>query len=313
MIRISAVLASILALAVRRTPANADYPDKPVRVIVPVAGRRRRRRNGAAAGAEAQRAARPAIRGVENRAGAAGVIGHQGSHRLARVDGTTLLYTPSSLSLTVAVHQDSLPTTLPRISHAISAYFVRVLPYALGRASLASCARSQGVHRLRQGQSRATRNRSSASRRGSSTATRARRSARRGCRRGSRRRSTEAEVEALLGAVVGDDPRALRDRAILETLYATGVRISELVGLDRRDLDFDGALRARARQGRQGARRARSAAPRAPRSRTTSRAGGPQLERPVTRTPGAGRSGAAQRAGWPPHPPGLLEDRDDRR
>ncbi len=53
---------------------------------------------------------------------------------------------------------------------------------------------------------------------------------------------TEDEVEALLGAVVGDDPRALRDRAILETLYATGVRISELVGLDRRDLDFDGAL-----------------------------------------------------------------------
>src|SRR5664279_5628753 len=53
---------------------------------------------------------------------------------------------------------------------------------------------------------------------------------------------TEDEVEALLGAVVGDDPRALRDRAILETLYATGVRISELVGLDRRDLDFEGAL-----------------------------------------------------------------------
>ncbi|MGZ6965133.1 MAG: site-specific tyrosine recombinase XerD [Acidimicrobiia bacterium] len=53
---------------------------------------------------------------------------------------------------------------------------------------------------------------------------------------------TEAEVESLLGAVMGDDPRALRDRAILETLYATGVRISELVGLDRRDLDFDAAL-----------------------------------------------------------------------
>jgi integrase/recombinase XerD len=53
---------------------------------------------------------------------------------------------------------------------------------------------------------------------------------------------TEDEVDALLGAVVGDDPRALRDRAILETLYATGVRISELVGLDRRDLDFEAAL-----------------------------------------------------------------------
>jgi integrase/recombinase XerD len=53
---------------------------------------------------------------------------------------------------------------------------------------------------------------------------------------------TEPEVDALLGAVVGDDPRALRDRAILETLYATGVRISELVGLDRRDLDFEASL-----------------------------------------------------------------------
>ncbi len=53
---------------------------------------------------------------------------------------------------------------------------------------------------------------------------------------------TEPEVEALLGAIEGDDPRALRDRAMLETLYATGVRISELVGLDRRDLDFEDGL-----------------------------------------------------------------------
>jgi integrase/recombinase XerD len=55
---------------------------------------------------------------------------------------------------------------------------------------------------------------------------------------------TEAEVEALLDSVLGDDPRALRDRAILETLYAGGVRISELVGLDRADLDLhDGVAR----------------------------------------------------------------------
>lgn len=50
---------------------------------------------------------------------------------------------------------------------------------------------------------------------------------------------SEEEVEALLGAVVGDDARALRDRAILETLYATGVRISELVGLDVGDADLE--------------------------------------------------------------------------
>ncbi len=40
----------------------------------------------------------------------------------------------------------------------------------------------------------------------------------------------------------GDDPRALRDRAILETLYAGGLRISELVGLDLGDLDLDDGL-----------------------------------------------------------------------
>jgi integrase/recombinase XerD len=53
---------------------------------------------------------------------------------------------------------------------------------------------------------------------------------------------SEAEVEALLGAVAGDTPAASRDRAILETLYAGGLRISELVGLDRADLDLDAGL-----------------------------------------------------------------------
>jgi integrase/recombinase XerD len=53
---------------------------------------------------------------------------------------------------------------------------------------------------------------------------------------------TEDEVNRLLGAVVGDEPVARRDRAILEVLYGTGLRISELVGLGLSDVDLDGAL-----------------------------------------------------------------------
>jgi integrase/recombinase XerD len=50
---------------------------------------------------------------------------------------------------------------------------------------------------------------------------------------------SEADVTSLLDAVHGDGPVARRDRAILEVLYSTGVRISELVGLSLRDLDLD--------------------------------------------------------------------------
>ncbi|MFN2165558.1 MAG: site-specific tyrosine recombinase XerD, partial [Anaerolineae bacterium] len=42
---------------------------------------------------------------------------------------------------------------------------------------------------------------------------------------------SEAEVQALLDAPDVDDPVGLRDRAMLELLYACGLRISELVGL----------------------------------------------------------------------------------
>jgi integrase/recombinase XerD len=55
---------------------------------------------------------------------------------------------------------------------------------------------------------------------------------------------TEAEVDGLLAAVPGDGARPQRDRAILEVLYAGGLRISELVGLDLGDVDlYDGLVR----------------------------------------------------------------------
>jgi integrase/recombinase XerD len=46
-----------------------------------------------------------------------------------------------------------------------------------------------------------------------------------------------ADVERLLGAPVGEDRLALRDRAMLELLYGAGLRISELTALDVDDLD----------------------------------------------------------------------------
>lgn len=56
---------------------------------------------------------------------------------------------------------------------------------------------------------------------------------------------SEKEVADLLGAVVGDDAASRRDRAVLEVLYGTGLRISELVGLSLADVDLDaGLLRA---------------------------------------------------------------------
>jgi integrase/recombinase XerD len=54
----------------------------------------------------------------------------------------------------------------------------------------------------------------------------------------------EADVEQLLTAVTGNQPLAQRDRALLELLYGTGIRISEAVGLDLSELDLeDGMVR----------------------------------------------------------------------
>jgi integrase/recombinase XerD len=47
---------------------------------------------------------------------------------------------------------------------------------------------------------------------------------------------SEEETERLLGAVVGTGPAVLRDRALLEVLYGTGARVSEVVGLNLGDV-----------------------------------------------------------------------------
>jgi integrase/recombinase XerC len=48
------------------------------------------------------------------------------------------------------------------------------------------------------------------------------------------------EASRLVEAPAGDDPLRLRDRALLELLYAAGLRVAELVGLDLRDVDCEG-------------------------------------------------------------------------
>ena len=47
-----------------------------------------------------------------------------------------------------------------------------------------------------------------------------------------------SEVERILNATQGKEWKALRDRAILEVLFSTGLRVSELVSLDRKQLNF---------------------------------------------------------------------------
>ncbi|MCO5316493.1 MAG: site-specific tyrosine recombinase XerD [Solirubrobacterales bacterium] len=56
----------------------------------------------------------------------------------------------------------------------------------------------------------------------------------------------QAEVSKLLSTPVGSSPSARRDRAILEVMYACGLRASEVVGLELTDVDLrEGMLRAR--------------------------------------------------------------------
>jgi integrase/recombinase XerC len=51
-----------------------------------------------------------------------------------------------------------------------------------------------------------------------------------------------AEIARLLQAPPADAPMGLRDRAMLETTYSAGLRVSELVAINDEDLDLEGGL-----------------------------------------------------------------------
>ena len=53
---------------------------------------------------------------------------------------------------------------------------------------------------------------------------------------------SEQEVASMLDAVDGDDPRSLRDRALMETMYGSGLRVSEACALAFDDIVADGEL-----------------------------------------------------------------------
>jgi integrase/recombinase XerD len=63
---------------------------------------------------------------------------------------------------------------------------------------------------------------------------------------------TESEVEGLLVAPDIEDPEGLRDRAMLELLYATGLRVSELVGLQTQQVSLtQGVIRVLGKGGKE--------------------------------------------------------------
>ena len=50
---------------------------------------------------------------------------------------------------------------------------------------------------------------------------------------------TSREIELLLAQPASVDPKGIRDKAMLEVMYATGIRVSELIGLDISDVALE--------------------------------------------------------------------------
>ena len=53
---------------------------------------------------------------------------------------------------------------------------------------------------------------------------------------------TNREIELLLAQPSSVDPKGIRDKAMLEVMYATGIRVSELIGLDLADVQLESGV-----------------------------------------------------------------------
>lgn len=53
---------------------------------------------------------------------------------------------------------------------------------------------------------------------------------------------SNSEIERLLAQPPTSDPKGIRDKAMLEVMYATGIRVSELINLDLKDVNLDSAI-----------------------------------------------------------------------
>ena len=118
---------------------------------------------------------------------------------------------------------------------------------------------------------------------------------------------TRGEVEKLLAQPRGSEPAALRDRALLELMYACGLRASEAIGLEVVRRGPRGSRAARARQGLEGARGA---------DRAGGGARGGRLPRARPGSAGEGAPRAAPVRELPrrvAHAPGALQDRPQAR
>jgi integrase/recombinase XerD len=103
------------------------------------------------------------------------------------------------------------------------------------------------------------------------------------------------EVALLLRQPAGSDPLALRDRALLETMYACGLRASETIALQLGDVDLDeGMLRARGKGSKERIVPVGSAAVAA--LRAYCERARPALAASAMRARGEGRSGSAAAA-----------------